>query len=161
MENKGKDMTEKNISVTVKTRKGSLVTFRGDEPEEFVERVKLGIIAQIESTVLALEELISESNVTVVDTVVHAMGGTVISTEPWEAEQSTFAPVPPPPGAAATPPSGMGSATRACVHGNMTKREGSGQWGPYKAFYCPTPKGAPDQCKPVYVKPNEADWNNF
>lgn len=152
---------EKNISVTVKTRNGSLVTFRGDEPEEFVQRVRDGILSDVAQTVLALEEFILDKEITTVDRVVNAFNGEVLSTETYEPVVPAFAPVPPPVGATATPPAGMGTAVRNCVHGNMTKRTGDGQWGPYKAFYCPTPKGAPDQCKPVYVKPNEADWNNF
>jgi hypothetical protein len=151
---------EKNISVTVKTRRGNLVTFRGDEPEEFVTRVREALVSDVATTIAALEDFILDTEATPTDLVVNAFNGVAEEPQQYVPVTPTFAPVPPPPGPG-IPPSGMGTAVRACVHGNMTKREGTGQWGPYKAFYCPTPKGAPDQCKPVYVKPNEADWNNF
>jgi len=152
---------EKNISVTVKTRRGNLVTFRGDEPEEFVNRVREALVSDVATTIAALEDFILETEATPTDLVVNAFNGVTEEPQQYVQQAPAFAPVPPPVGATATPPSGMGTATRACIHGNMTKREGTGQWGPYKAFYCPTPKGAPDQCKPVYIKPNDPDWNNF
>ena len=63
-----------------------------------------------------------------------------------------------------TPP-GYGNAAapsgRECEHGPMTKREGAGAKGPWKGFMCPTPKGTPDQCEPVFVKRGTPEWNNF
>jgi hypothetical protein len=63
-----------------------------------------------------------------------------------------------------TPP-GYGNAAapsgRECKHGPMTKREGAGAKGPWKGFMCPTPKGTPDQCEPVFVKRGTPEWNNF
>lgn len=34
----------------------------------------------------------------------------------------------------------------ACQHGPMVFREGVGAKGPWKAYFCPTPKGTPGQC---------------
>ena len=51
---------EKNISVTVKTRRGNLVTFRGDEPEEFVNRVREALVSDVATTIGALEDFILE-----------------------------------------------------------------------------------------------------
>ena len=63
-----------------------------------------------------------------------------------------------------TPP-GYGNASapagRECMHGPMTRREGAGAKGPWKGFMCPTPKGTPDQCEPVFVKRGTPEWNNF
>ena len=39
-----------------------------------------------------------------------------------------------------------------CNHGTMTYREGVSAKGPWKAYMCPAPKGAPDQCKAVFIK---------
>jgi hypothetical protein len=55
-----------------------------------------------------------------------------------------------------------GSPTsRSCSHGVMSKRTGAGAKGPWKAFMCPSPKGTPDQCEPVWVRRNDPEWNTF
>lgn len=48
-----------------------------------------------------------------------------------------------------TPP---GVESKTCAHGEMVFRTGNGNKGPWKAFFCPQPKDAADQCKPVWVK---------
>jgi len=50
---------------------------------------------------------------------------------------------------------------RNCKHGPMTKRSGSSAKGPWKGYMCPTPKGTPDQCEPVFLKRNEPEWSTF
>lgn len=62
---------------------------------------------------------------------------------------------PTPPGVASAP------SGRECKHGPMTKREGSSEKGPWKAYMCPTPKGTPDQCKADFIKRGTPEWNNF
>lgn len=142
---------EKNITVTVKTKLGSLVTIRGDEPQEFVDRVMDASGVGFALAVSAFEELINEPKYDAVQVVVDTLGAEVI-------QPPAFAPVAPPVQQVAQP---AGQSTRSCAHGVMTKRTGEGQWGPYKAYYCPTPKGTPDQCKPVYVKASDPEWNTF
>lgn len=54
------------------------------------------------------------------------------------------------PAGATQEPSGQ---TRDCSHGSMQYRaakEGSGK--NWRGFFCPTPQGTPDQCKPVFLK---------
>ena len=51
--------------------------------------------------------------------------------------------------------------SRSCKHGMMTPRTGSGAKGPWKAYMCPSPKGTPDQCEPVWIRRNEPEWNAF
>lgn len=58
--------------------------------------------------------------------------------------------------ASTTAPSG-----RVCKHGDMTRRTGSGAKGPWKAFMCPSPKGTPDQCDPIWIRRNEPEWSTF
>lgn len=149
-------MTEKNITVTVKTKNGSLVTVRGDEPEEFIERAQRAVALSMNDFVFALEELVTERDA--VSTVLTAVGGEVINTQPVVpvSPNAAFAPVTPP----VVAPT-FAQAGRSCAHGAMTKRTGEGQWGPYKAYYCPTPKGTPDQCKPIYLKATDPEWNSF
>jgi hypothetical protein len=50
---------------------------------------------------------------------------------------------------------------RNCKHGPMTKRSGNSAKGPWKGYMCPTPKGTPDQCDPVFLKRNEPEWSTF
>lgn len=50
---------------------------------------------------------------------------------------------------------------RSCKHGPMTKRQGSSAKGPWKGWMCPTPKGTPDQCDPVFLKRNDPEWSTF
>ena len=57
-------------------------------------------------------------------------------------------------------PSGA-PTSKVCKHGEMSKRTGQGAKGPWKAYMCPSPKGTPDQCEPIWVRRNDADWNSF
>ena len=54
-----------------------------------------------------------------------------------------------------------GPTSKSCTHGVMSKRTGAGAKGPWKAYMCPSPKGTPDQCEPVWVRRHDADWNSF
>lgn len=153
-------MTEKNYVVNVKTKAGTIVTVRGDSAEELTDNIQAFTTASASDYVLALEEMFVGTQ-NPVAAAQAALGGQVISNTPVS-NANGFSPVPPPVTAATgTAPVGAGTATRNCIHGVMTKRTGEGQWGPYKAFYCPTPKGTADQCKPQYVKANDADWATF
>ena len=59
-------------------------------------------------------------------------------------------------------PANTGAPTsRSCSHGIMSKRTGAGAKGPWKAFMCPSPKGTPDQCEPVWVRRNDPEWTSF
>lgn len=42
--------------------------------------------------------------------------------------------------------------TPRCTHGDMVRREGTSAKGPWGAFFCPTPKGTPGQCDPIFDK---------
>ena len=44
------------------------------------------------------------------------------------------------------------SADKVCKHGNMTFKSGTGAKGPWKGWFCPSPKGTPDQCQPVFIR---------
>jgi hypothetical protein len=83
---------EKNVTVTVKTKLGSLVTLRADEPQEFADRVDAAAKAGFGVAVTAYEGLINESTTPMaVDVVAQALGATVI------AAPAPLAPVPPDP----------------------------------------------------------------
>lgn len=47
---------------------------------------------------------------------------------------------------------GSAPAGKTCAHGAMTYRTGTKQGGKqWAAYFCPQPKGAPDQCSPEWV----------
>jgi hypothetical protein len=102
---------------------------------EGVEKV-LGIMASSLEGVPTFEQAVT--------TVTAGLGATPVASTPPQ----TFTP--------STAPSG-----RSCKHGPMTKRSGSSAKGPWKGYMCPTPKGTPDQCDPVFLKRNEAEWSTF
>jgi len=154
---------ERNISFTAKTKDNTLITIRADEPEEFVARVANAFINDDFINAITLAETVirhanSPAEVRAVNNVVTAMGGEVISTP----ETPSFAPVAPPVNAQAAAPAPTVSGERQCAHGVMVKRTGQGQYGEWRGYFCPTPKGTADQCKPVYLKKQQvAEWNAF
>jgi hypothetical protein len=60
-----------------------------------------------------------------------------------------------------TPASTVGPTGKSCKHGVMSQRTGSGAKGPWKAYMCPSAKGTPDQCEPVWLRRGDAEWNSF
>jgi len=41
---------------------------------------------------------------------------------------------------------------KACKHGEMKFRTGSSAKGPWKGYFCPSPKGTADQCEPQFIR---------
>jgi len=152
---------ESNYVVNVKTKVGTIITVRGNDATEFENNINALIGNGVNNSIAAMEELFlnaqpSQPSNSGVNTVVAALGGTVISETPIPTA-APFAPVAPPVSNAVA----AGTASRTCIHGVMTKREGVGPYGPYKAYMCPTPKGTPDQCKAIYLKTNDPDYATF
>jgi predicted RNase H-like HicB family nuclease len=151
-----KVMTEKNYVVNVKTAKGTIVTARGDSAEELIENIEqlvkqgaAGVIATLEAVLTGAPQ--EPPSYSAVDTVVDALGGTVV-------QETSFAPVPPPAYAA---PAQSIAGTRTCSHGTMVTRKGSGPKGEWKGYFCPTPKGTADQCTPQWVTKKDPEWNTI
>lgn len=147
-------MTEKNYVVNVKTKAGTIVTVRGDSAEQLNSNITELINFAVNDSILALEELFVGPSA--VDVVKNALGATVVSSTPLP-PASGFAPVPPP--VSAAPPSSAGQ--RLCSHGPMVTRKGSGAKGEWKGYFCPTPKGTPDQCAPQWVTKKDPEWNTI
>jgi len=152
---------ESNYVVNVKTKVGTIITVRGTDATEFENNINALIGNGVNNSIAAMEELFlgtqpSQPSTARINTVVDALGGTVISETPIP-PAAPFAPVAPPSVAGVT----AGTASRTCIHGVMTKREGVGPYGPYKAYMCPTAKGTPDQCKAIYLKTNDPDYATF
>lgn len=43
-------------------------------------------------------------------------------------------------------------ASKQCRHGAMVWKEGVSQKGPWKAWMCAAPKGAPDKCDAIWIR---------
>ena len=46
-------------------------------------------------------------------------------------------------------------ASADCVHGERQRRSGNGARGEWVGYFCPTPKGTPDQCSPNFLNPED------
>jgi hypothetical protein len=159
------EQMESSYVVNVKTKVGTIITVRGSDATEFENNINALIGNGVNNSIAAMEELFlgvqpSQPSRSGIDTVVNALGGTVISETPIPVAEATatFAPVAPPSNGNTFT---AGTASRSCIHGVMTKREGVGPYGPYKAYMCPTAKGTPDQCKAIYLKANDPDYATF
>lgn len=153
-------MTEKNYVVNVKNKAGTIFTVRGDTATELHQNIVDAVNLALNDSVAALEELLLlgtpaqpvtysapptvTTAVNPVDTVINAVGGTVITQEP-----AGFAPVPPPTQQA---PAGVDTVEdrwgnrwtygRAdapiCPNGPMVLKQGTNQSGkPYVGFFDP------------------------
>jgi hypothetical protein len=49
------------------------------------------------------------------------------------------------------PAANVGPPAPQCQHGEKVYRTGTGSKGPWRAWFCPSPKGTPDQCKAVFL----------
>lgn len=148
-------MTEKNYVVNVKTNNNTIITVRADSAEELNSNVTELINFGVNDSVLALEELFLGVKPSAVDVVKSTLGATVISETPVTPAPA-FAPVPPP--VASAP---LVAGQRACHHGPMVTRKGMGAKGEWKGYFCPTPKGTPDQCPPEWITKKDPEWNTI
>jgi hypothetical protein len=134
-------MANANFQVSSKLPDGRIFVIAGDTADEF-EANLTRILGDIGS-----EKLMS--------TMASSIEGAPISMEQAVSNLAS--------GLGARPVSApsTGPSGKSCKHGEMTKRTGSGAKGPWKAFMCPSPKGTPDQCEPVWVRRNDAEWSTF
>jgi hypothetical protein len=134
-------MAENTFQVSSKLPDGRIFVIGGDTFENFAKNV-----GAIMGAVPA-EELLS--------TMASSLEGSSAATA------APSAPTPTVPNGFSPAPSAPASSGKVCKHGEMTKRTGSGPKGPWKAFMCPSPKGTPDQCEPVWIRRNDAEWATF
>ena len=143
--------SESNFSFTTKVG-GDLFTVRGDSFDEFVKHlVGAGAVPTISNLLAVLDGAApAPSHEAAVSAIGAALGGSTID-DPFG---GSFNPV--------TPPAGASAGDRTCSHGVMVKRTGVGQKGEWRAWFCPTPKDTPGQCKPQFAdRKNPAEWNAF
>jgi len=136
--------TEPMHKITVKIG-DSLRTIQADTHEEFVEQLEVahGSLQQCYDLMVAARAV-----------------GNVAQT-PAPAPVQAEAVAQPVPAAPAAPAAFTDATVPQCPHGAMTPRSGSGAKGPWKGWFCPTPKGTPDQCKPQFLNRSTPEWNNF
>lgn len=142
--------SESNFSYTTKVG-NDLLTVRGDTYDEFfAHAVSLATVPALNALVSVLSgEVPPAAEHAAVATVAAAFGATV--DDPFG---GSFAPV--------APPAGASAGDRTCTHGVMVKRTGQGQKGEWRAWFCPTPKDTPGQCKPQFAdRKNPVEWNAF
>lgn len=135
------------IQISSKLPDGRIFVVGGDNIDAFEQN--LMAIVGADNTANLMDEM-SRSLTGVADT--RAAVANVVAAFPGATVDHTAHPV----GNANTSP-----ASRSCVHGVMTKREGSGAKGPWKGFMCPTPKGTADQCEPIFIRRGTPEWSSF
>lgn len=124
---------ESAFVANVKTSKGTIITIRGDEWDTFTSRVSDAVAGNVATVIGALEDVINPMSVA---DIAQSVGGTVTAI-------NVAAPSTPSP---------------SCKHGTRKHKGGQGAKGPWQAWMCPSAKGTPDQCEPLWIKRGEPGW---
>jgi hypothetical protein len=124
---------ESAFVANVKTSKGTIITIRGDEWDTFTSRVSDAVAGNVATVIGALEDVINPMSVA---EIAQSVGGTVTAI-------NVAAPNTPSP---------------SCKHGTRKHKGGQGAKGPWQAWMCPSAKGTPDQCEPLWIKRGEPGW---
>lgn len=140
-------MANANFQVSSKLPDGRIFVIAGDSADEFKQNLTqiLGDIGA-ENLISTMASSVEGAPTNIESAVANLAQG--LGAKPVSSPTQTFTP--------STGPSG-----RSCKHGEMTKRTGAGAKGPWKAFMCPSPKGTPDQCEPVWIRRSDAEWTSF
>ena len=139
--------TEAPISITVKSKAGSLVTVRAATAEELDQTVALAL-ASLSSATQELETAIAA---------IATIAGTNTAVPPQPAIAAVVAAF-----NATDVVTTPGAGARQCPHGTMTRIHGlTGKFGPYKGHFCPAKQGDPTKCTTVYVKAGSAEFATF
>lgn len=146
--------SESNFSYTTKIN-NDLLTVRGDTFDDFLANaIALGTVPAISALIGILDGSVPQTQErAAISAVETALGATALppAVDPFG---GSFAPV--------APPAGASAGDRTCSHGVMVKRTGQGAKGEWRAWFCPTPKGTADQCKPQFAdRKNPAEWAAF
>ena len=136
--------TEAPISINIRTASGTQLTVRANNGEELDQLVATSL-ASIQSAITELEGVAKPAPVP---------GAIAYAKQSLGAQE-----IPPFNQAPSTPSLGGG---RTCPHGKMTALQGpSKDGGIYKGYFCPSPRGALDKCKTIYILKHEPEWNTF
>ena len=146
------------VQVNFKTPRGTLLNVYGKD--ELSLDMGLAILEDRVARLVELEALLAGASNAV--PLVNAAAPAVASAPPGALPENPWPAAPPAFAAAAA-----STAAPNCSHGPRNALSKMGQYGLWKGWMCPTPKGTPDQCKPVYLnapgKPghNPTEWNSF
>lgn len=126
------------LQANFKLADGTLINVYADNAAEFDVLLGsvLNSVGQIKTVSAALSNF-TANNPSVNDLISRELGGQVVD--------STPAPV-----ASAPAPS---AGPNSCRHGQMIFRESKpGAAKAWKGYFCPSPKGTPDQCEPKFIR---------
>lgn len=110
-----------------KTSQGTLVNIYLYSYDEEEIRTALSAIANVTPEINAVETLYNAQG-----TLKAALGAS-----PVEQSRMQSSPV---------------DGAKTCKHGEMKFRNGSSAKGPWKGYFCPSPKGTVDQCEPQFIR---------
>ena len=136
------------VQVNFKTPRGTLLNVYGKD--ELSLDMGLAILEDRVARLVELEALLAGASNTV--PLVNAAAPTIASAPPGALPDNPWPAAPPAFAAAA-------AAAPNCAHGPRTGRSGTGAKGPWKAWFCNTPKGTPDQCEAIFLNRNTPEWN--
>lgn len=136
------------VQVNFKTPRGTLLNVYGKD--ELSLDMGLAILEDRVARLVELEALLAGASNTV--PLVNAAAPAVASAPPGALADNPWPAAPPAFTAAA-------AAAPNCAHGPRTGRSGTGAKGPWKAWFCNTPKGTPDQCEAIFLNRNTPEWN--
>jgi hypothetical protein len=147
---------EASFSFTTKINGGTdLFTVRGDTYDEFTANL-MNAYNNVGVRML-LDTLNGNPEADAIATITNTLGGTVVAQPAPAFQPAVAANVTPAPPANPTPGGG-----RACVHGQMIAKQGTGKDGKtWRGYMCASPQGATDKCKNVYIYPNMPEWHTF
>lgn len=157
--------TESNYSFTTKIG-NDLFTVRGNDANEFQQNLSAAATGNLIEFARGVQE--AAQAVGNLQTVQQSVGGEVVAEHPAAPQaapalaavpdpvptQAVPAPVPAAPAAPAAVQQ-PGIPIPACSHGGRQFRTGQGKYGEWQAWFCPTPKGTPDQCDAIFLKRDE------
>jgi len=121
------------LQVNFKLADGTLINLYADSQAEL--EANLQSISDLAQLILATGgELQNGANVAYAT---KALGGTVVDEPVWAAKSAHAAPA---------------GADHTCKHGQMVARSGvkEATGKPWSGYFCPAPKGTPDQCPPKF-----------
>lgn len=133
------------VQASFHTPSKTLINAKGHDDYSF--KMALAIVHDNTPTILATEQAL-------------AAGGNVAAAMPLAQEQPAQSA--PPNNGWDTPAQSFGdAATPTCAHGQRNARSGNGKRGPWKAWFCGSPQGTPDQCKPIFLDRGTPEWDSF
>ena len=133
------------LQISSKLPDGRIFVVGGDSLDQFEQNLK-GIVGADKA-----QDILGEMSASLTGAGTHAQAVQNLQQGLGATVDHTAHPVNP-----NTAPSG-----RSCSHGVMTPRSGSGAKGPWKGYFCPTPKGTADQCSPIFIQRNDPAWSSI